>query len=63
MADDPEVTHPIVEPEPEPEPEEPEEPDKDKPDHPRGGPPGQTGEHPRGGPPGQAKKDDDEEAV
>jgi hypothetical protein len=25
-------------------------------EHPRGGPPGQTGEHPQGGPPGQAKK-------
>jgi hypothetical protein len=28
------------------------------PEHPHGGPPGQTGEHPQGGPPGQADKPD-----
>jgi len=28
---------------------------RQQPEHPRGGPPGQTGDHPRGGPPGQDK--------
>jgi hypothetical protein len=29
-----------------------------QPEHPHGGPPGQTGEHPQGGPPGQEGKPD-----
>ena len=38
--------------------------EKDKPEHPHGGPPGQTGEHPEhphGGPPGQDKPDKPDE--
>jgi hypothetical protein len=33
------------------------------PDHPHGGPPGQTGEHPQGGPPGQTGEHPEEPEV
>lgn len=39
---------------------EPRDKPEERPEHPHGGPPGQTGDHPHEGPPGQDKPDEDE---